>query len=176
MGIINNPSSPRIPINTCEGLFEKLKWDNQELEKGWNEYRTFNFVVTACHLHDDWIKSAGTREQRQRLNKLPVSAIKLFNTLRDITNASKHWKLDRPSQSKQIVTDVSMPEICDWYSYFIAGPVIYVTVGNARPSMPEIVSLTLECLTWILQGDSQVFPQELVDRLEMVFRPLQWNM
>jgi len=173
MAINNDLSSPRVPINTCEGLFEKLKWDNRELEQGWNEYRTFNFVVTAYHLYEDWIKSAGTREQRQRKNKLPEIALKLFKTLRDITNASKHWKLDSASQSKQIVTEVSTPEISDYYAYFIAGPVIYITVGNARPSMPELASITLECLTWILQGDSTVFPQELVDRLEIVFRPLE---
>ena len=62
--------SPRIPIDTCEGLFEKLKWDYKQLEEGWTEYRTFNFIVTAYHLYADWINSAGTREQKQRKNKL----------------------------------------------------------------------------------------------------------
>lgn len=166
-------SSPRIPIDTCEGLFEKLKWEYKELElNGWNEYRTFNFVVTAYHLYDDWFKSAGTREQKQRMNKLPDSAATLFKTLRDITNASKHWKLDQKSKGKQIVTDVSTPIIGGWHAYLVTGPVIYITVGDTRLSMPQLASLTLECLTWILQGDSLVFPQELIDRLEMVYRPL----
>jgi len=35
MDINNDLSSPRVPINTCEGLFEKLKWDNCELEQGY---------------------------------------------------------------------------------------------------------------------------------------------
>jgi hypothetical protein len=166
-------SSPRIPIDTCEGLFEKVKWEYKELELDWNEHRSFNFVVTAYHLYNDWFKSAGTREQKQRLNKLPDNAIKLFKTLRDITNASKHFKLELDAQKKQIVTDVSTPVIAGWHAYLVTGPVIYITVDNARLSMPELASLTLECLTWILQGNPPDFPQELIDRLEMVYRPLQ---
>lgn len=165
--------SPRIPINTCEDLFEKLKWDYEELKLGWHEYRSFNFVVTAYHLYADWFKSAGTLKQRQRLNKLPDSALTLFKTLRDITNASKHWKLDKDNKAKQIVTAVSPPVTAGWHAYLVTGPVTYITVGNARLSMPELACLTLECLTWILQGQPTDFPQELIDRLELVYRPRQ---
>ena len=55
---------PRLPIDSCEALFEKLKWDFQQLEKDWTSpYTTFNFVVTAYHLYQDWIKRAGSHEQ-----------------------------------------------------------------------------------------------------------------
>lgn len=104
-------------------------------------------------------------------SKLPDSGKKLFFTLRDLTNASKHWKLDSKGESKRIVSGVSGPEIADWYSYFIAGPVIYVLVNGARPSLPELAELTLECLDWILQGEGP-FPPSLVEKLETAFRPL----
>ncbi len=164
--------SPRIPIDTCEGLLEKLKWDYQQLQEGWTEYRTFNFVVTAYHLYADWIDSAGTKEQKQRKNKLPAQGRLLFSTLQDVTNSSKHWKLDAKGQKKQIVSAVSRPQIADWYAYFIAGPVLYVSVGSARPSMPELASLALECFDWILQGEKMSFPAKLTESLDNAFRPL----
>lgn len=167
------PKSPRIPIDTCEGLFEKLKWDYLQLQEGWTEYRTFNFVVTAYHLYADWINSAGTRDQKRRKNNLPAPALKLFATLRDVTNSSKHWKLDGKAKKKQIVSEVSKPEMADWYAYLIAGPVVYVSVDSARPSMPELGSLTIACFDWILQGDQVAFPVALTEKLEDVFRPLQ---
>ncbi len=171
MSVNSSPPSPRIPIDTCEGLFEKLKWDHQQLQDGWTEYCTFNFVVTAYHLYADWIDSAGALHQKRRKNKLPDCGKKLFFTLRDLTNASKHWKLDSKGEGKRIVSGVSGREIADWYSYFIAGPVIYVLVNGARPSLPELAELTLECLDWILQGED-TFPPPLAEKLETAFRPL----
>lgn len=165
-------TSPRLPINTCEELFEKVKWDLQELQQGWTEYRTFNFVVTAYHLYADWIDSVGTREQRQRKNALPTPGKKLFFVLRDITNASKHWHLDAQGERKKIVSDTSSPIIADWYAYFIAGPVIYVSVDNARPSLPEIAHATVKCLKWILDGGTGPFPSDLDKELNQVFRPI----
>jgi len=165
--------SPRIPIDTCEGLYDKLKWDYEQLEEGWTEYRTFNFVVTAYHLYADWIDKVGTRKQKQRKNKLPAQAQKLFFTLRDITNSSKHCELDASGRKKQIVSEVSKPIIADWYAYFIAGPVMYVLVDSARPSLPELASLTLECFDWLLRASEDAFPTLLLERLESVFKPLQ---
>ena len=164
--------SPRIPIDTCEGLFEKLKWDYQQLQEGWNEYRTFNFVVTAYHLYEDWIKHAGSKAQRSRKGKLPTIGKKLFYTLRDITNASKHWQLDSKSQNKKVVEGVSQPIIGDYYAYFIAGPVMYVSVGEARPGIPELASITIECLEWILNGETNTFPEALGEQIGVVFKPL----
>ena len=134
------------------GIFLFLELSSIKKE-GWNEYRTFNFVVTAYHLYVDWIKHAGSPAQIARKEKLPPIGKKLFYTLRDITNASKHWQLDTRSQTKQIVKGVSTPEIGDYYAYFIAGPVMYVSVGKARPSIPELASITIECLEWILNGE-----------------------
>jgi hypothetical protein len=163
--------SPRIPIDTCDGLFEKLKWDYQQLERGWGVYQTFNFVVTAYHLYEDWIKSTGSRLQKQRKHKLPEQGKKLFCTLRDITNASKHWQLNTKSQAIKVVSNVSSPEIGDWYAYFVAGPVMYVSVGDSKPSVPELAGTTLECLDWILNGPDNSFPATLKVQLDYIFQP-----
>lgn len=164
--------SPRIPIDTCEGLFEKLKWDHQQLQEDWNEYRTFNFVVTAYHLYADWINHVGSKAQRSRKGKLPAIGKKLFYTLRDITNASKHWLLDTKSQKRQIVQGVSKAQIGDWHAYFITGPVLYVSIGKACPSIPELAIITIECFEWILNGETDTFPETLNERIGIIFKPL----
>jgi len=169
--------APRIPLNTPEDLLDKLKLDYKELDNGRAEYKAFNFVVTAYHLFEDWIKKSPKsdlrlKKPRKRCENLPANARKLFDVLRDITNASKHFQLNEKSRNKQIVTDVSTPQIRDMHSFYNNRPVLYVTVEDACPSLSELACLTLECITWILQGDSDVFPPELIDRLDHVFRPL----
>lgn len=162
--------SPRIPIHTCEGLFEKLKWEYQRLQGEWNEYNSFNFIVTAYHLYCDWIDKAGSQAQKRRKNGLPADARKLFFVLRDITNASKHWTLDRPNQEKRVVDDVSDPKIADWDAYFNTGPVLYVSVNQANLSMPEVARLAVETLQWLLEDTTNVFPEPLLARLHECFQ------
>jgi hypothetical protein len=166
--------SPRIPLNSCSALLEKLKWDYAQFEHGWTEYRTFNFVITAYHLYGDWIKSIGTPSQKAR--KSTISGHRkgklLFNTLRDITNATKHWELDEANKRRQVVSEVTSPQIADWYAFLIAGPVVYVTVGDARPSMPELADMTVKCLSWIVDGTDSLIPKDIDDGLNTVFRPL----
>lgn len=167
------PSSlpqPRIPIHTCEGLFDKLKWEHKRLQDEWNEYNSFNFVLTAYHLYCDWIDKAGSQAQKQRKNGMPTNAKRLFFVLRDITNASKHWKLDTPNEAKRIVSDVSDPKIADWDSYFNTGSVIYISVDQANVSLPEVARLVIETLQWLLEDTTNVFPEPLLKRLHEYFQ------
>lgn len=168
MNNINN-KSPRLPLNTCSDLLAKLNWEHQQLQASWDTYRTFNFVITANHLYKDWIDKTGTDLQRLKKKNLPPLAIKLFKSWRDISNATKHWKLDR--NGGQVVTDVSEPIIGDWYAYFVAGPVIYVEVAGARPSLPELARVTLRCFEWLLSEVEDPFPDQLRVELEMIFTP-----
>jgi hypothetical protein len=166
-------STPRLPIDSCEALFQKLKWDYIQLEKDWSStYCAFNFVVTAYHLYQDWLPSAGSAEQKERRAALPDKGKLLFKVLRDITNATKHWELHARSQSQQVVSSVSTPQIGDWYAYLIAGPVSYVQVGDSRPSIIELAGVTIRCLKWLIEGE-QSFPlNDLSRQLEIVFSPL----
>jgi hypothetical protein len=166
--------SPRVPLHSCEALLDKLKWDYVQFEQGWTEYRTFNFIITAYHLYGDWIKSIGAPSQKVRKTTLsthPKGKL-LFNTLRDMTNATKHWELDAANKSRQVVSEVTSPQIADWYAHLIAGPVVYVTVGDARPSMPELADMAVKCLDWIINGDGSSIPTDIEDGLHAIFRPL----
>lgn len=129
-------NAPRIPLHSADDLYAKLKREHARLQAGWSTDDSFNFIVTAYHLYDDWARRAGTRAQQQRRNRLDPIAERLMHVLRDITNASKHWKLDAPNERKRVVGEVSSARIADWHSYFITGPQIYVTdVDGASLSM-----------------------------------------
>ncbi len=162
---------PRFTIESCQGLFGKLKWDYKQLESDWTSpYTTFNFVITAYHLYHDWIIKAGTEEQKLRRNNLPAKGKLLFNIWRDVTNATKHWELNEHSQKQQVVNNITGPLIGDWDSFLFTGPVYYVRVGDALPSLPELCEVTLKCFEWILEGELPEKLQLLERNLEIVFR------
>lgn len=163
-------NTPRLPIDSCEALFEKLKWDYTQLENDWSSpYGAFNFVVTAYHLYQDWIKQAGTTEQKERLANIPERGRLLFDVWRDVTNATKHWQLNERSQNKRVVNEVSGPNIGDWHSYFIIGPVLYVRVSDALPSLCELALVTVQCFKWLLGGEGAFEFAALERQLELVF-------
>ncbi|MES2413528.1 MAG: hypothetical protein V4614_06975 [Pseudomonadota bacterium] len=165
-------SVPRLPINSCEALFSKLKWDYAQLTKDWSSYSTFNFVLTAYHLYQDWIKAAGTEEQKARKAALPEQGRLLFEVWRDVSNATKHWELNARSQDQQVVNSVSNPQIADWYAYFVTGPVIYVQVGTAQPSLTQLADVTIWCFKWLIEGEESFKFKDLCRQLELVFRPI----
>ena len=166
---MKNPS-PRLPIDSCESLFEKLKFDYSQFQNDWTStYFAFNFIITAYHLYQDWINKSGTKEQMQRKELLSPDGKKLFEVLRDITNATKHFSLFEKNQQKQIAGSISGPIIGDWAAYFFHGPVLYVTVGNSRPNFVQISKATISCFNWILNGEKSNLDEEL----QALFSPIQ---
>lgn len=172
-----NPSktvypSPRLPIDSCQGMLMKLRWDEKQFETGWDEYKTFNFVLTARHLFTDWIDSAGTNIQKNRRKSLPREVILIFHAWRDIANASKHWALNPDGKKKQVVTEVTKPRIGDWHSYFITGPVIYISMGVARPGLPQLANVTVQTLDWIINSEKDAFPEALLKSIVTLLQPI----
>jgi hypothetical protein len=167
--------SPRLPLHTCEDLLAKLHWDHEQLQQGWNTYRSFNFIITANHLYKDWLKNIGTPLQKQRKGELPSQAQRVFKVLGDLANASKHWDLDAKNQKNQAVTAVSVPQIADWYAHLVAGPVIYVEVDGARPSLPELAEVTVHCLEWVINSEDEFFPAKLRADITLMLQPLAGN-
>jgi len=153
-------------------MLVKLKWDQKQFETGWDEYKTFNFVLTAHHLFTDWLDSAGTRSQKNKRKSLPNQAKLIFLAWRDIANASKHWTLKPDGQKKQVVTEVTSPRIGDWYAYFVSGPVIYVSIGKARPGLPQLADVTVRILEWIINSDEETFPVALLNALNTILEPI----
>lgn len=167
-------AAPRIPFRSADDLYGKLKREHERLQAEWNDDNSFNFIVTAYHLYDDWVRRAGTRGQQQRRNRLDPIAERLMHVLRDITNASKHWELNQRNEEKRVVDEVSPAMIADWEAYFLTGPQIYVSDSDgASLSMSSLSRLTMEVFGWIMEGTDNTFPPELRLKLEAAFQPLK---
>lgn len=166
MNTINKPPT-RFGLETYNDFYEKLKWESKRLEDGWGIYDTFNFIVTAHHLYVDWIDRCGNSTVKVRKSRFPVSAKLVMQCVADLANGNKHWQMNRPnSVERQVVKNVDKPMIGDYYSYFIAGPMIYVDFDNYSLSMSELMDLLLGYFKWIFEDEDISFPLELENQLD----------
>jgi len=153
----------RLALDTAEDMFEKLKWDEQQLVESWGVYPTFNFIVTAHHLYFDWIiKGRGAKpEQTERARRLPPNGKLLFQAITEVSNGTKHWKLTRKDVLEhQVVTDVSKPEVSDYDSYFF-GEMIYLSYNGYRLSMSAASALIMRYFEWIIYGGDEAALDDL---------------
>lgn len=160
-------------INTCYDLYKKLMFEGSTLENNWNEYNSFNFIVTAWHLYDDWLKS--DRENRPNLStkkkehhKTPQNMMKIIFALRDVANSSKHFTLNDASFNKKVVTGIHQPIVGDAAAYFLHGPMIYIEIENSVYSMRDLRHIVLLYFDWIFDDTVSVqkFPIEIQEHLE----------
>ena len=161
-------------LNTCFDLYKKVKYEGENLEKSnWNEYNSFNFIVTEWHLHNDWLNA--DRENRPKLAtqkkeqpKTPPEMMRIIFGLRDITNSSKHFFLDENAVKKKVVTGIYAPMIGDWASYFLHGPMIYVEIENAIFSMWDLRYIVLLYFDWVFNDSvpSNQFPSEIQEHIK----------
>jgi len=153
--------SPRIPINTVEELFKKLKWEEERLLESLNIYDIWNFVVTAHHLSKDWIRKQpiATQDQKDRQLSLPAEVTRLFVALGNIADGSKHFDLTW-AKNGQVVKEVTESEISDYDSYFF-GEMIYVTYDDYRISIWAASEIVVKSLEWVIFGDNW----DVVDKL-----------
>ena len=160
-------------LNTCFDLHNKLRYEGENLENNWTAYACFNFIVTAWHLHTDWIDA--DEENRPKLattkkgsKKTPANMMLVVYALRDITNYSKHSFLKKDAVKKKVITKIYPPIIGDWRSYFLDGPMIYVEINNSIYSMWDIRHIVLLYFDWIFNDDipANQFPVEIQDHLK----------
>lgn len=155
--------STRLPLATAEELYEKLKWDEQQLIVAWDVYPTFNFIVTTHHLYFDWIlKGRGaTPEQTERAKQLPPDAKLLFQAIIEVSNGSKHWTLTRQDVlDRQVITAVSGQGIFDYDSYFL-GEMVHLFFDGYLVSMAAASSMIMRYFEWIIYGNESSAVEEL---------------
>jgi hypothetical protein len=154
--------SPRLPINTVEEMFDKLRWEEARLVESWSVYDSWNFIVTAYHLSADWIEkpdSIATQVQRDRLKKIPADGQLLFKAVRQIANASKHLDLDS-AKKHQIVGEIEEPGAFDYDSYFF-GDMIRIRYDYYVVSMSAASAMVMRYLDWVIYGGDSGFFAEL---------------
>lgn len=69
-----------------------------------------------------------------------------------------------------MVNDITGPIIGDWYAFLISGPVFYIRVGGALPSLPELAQATISCFDWILTGENAIELAKLEAILNVIFK------
>lgn len=158
----------RLPINTAEEMFEKLKWEETRLVETWSVYDSYNFIVTAHHLFEDWICKgyACTVEQQHRAQNLPSEAKCVFDAVKDISNGSKHFKLTQNSSLKnQIVTEVTESG-CFGYDSYVEGDMVHFAFSEYFVSMGELSALVMRYMAWIIDGEDGDALAEMAAALE----------
>jgi hypothetical protein len=160
-------SAARFDVNSCNDMYAKLLFEVNRLENGWSEFDSMNFVFTAHHLYVDWISRCGTSHAQSKKAELPPGPVLVMQAVIDLSNGNKHWKVDRPgSLKKQVVTNVTSPLRGDWYSYLVAGPMVYIELNDYCISMRELTLQVCGYFAWILDENLSHFPSELVAQLE----------
>jgi|SRR5690554_117469 len=161
----------KVGLGSCTDLFEKLKYEKLKLDEEWNAYDFFNFTVTAWHLQSDWLKN--DREGRpahamRKINQAPEQMKEVVNIARDITNGSKHFKLDKPNMDKKVVEKVHAPEIRDWHSYFF-GPKHGISTKSAYYTTSDFLFLVHEYFVWIFSDNLSAteFPKNIAEHLRL---------
>jgi hypothetical protein len=153
--------NPRLPLDTVEQMFDKLKWEEARLVESWSVYDSFNFIVTAHHLWFDWMEHAGSLEQQSRAAELPDDAKMIFQAVVDVSNGTKHWVMNRPdSKKRQVVAEVTDP-ICAGYDSYFFGDMIHFKFDEYFVSMSEISALIMGFFEWIIYGTGEKSVDEL---------------
>jgi hypothetical protein len=158
-------------INTCQDLYEKLKYEAERLEKTWNIYDCFNFILTAWHLHHDWLERDS--ENRPRLStkkkeysKTTKEMMRVIHAFRDVANSSKHLRLKKGT--KKVVDEIHPREIRGWDAYFLHGPLIGISIGKSYFNMWDLRFLIMSYFEWIFDDSipANQFPEEIKKHLE----------
>ncbi|HHC7102375.1 TPA: hypothetical protein ACN341_004567 [Vibrio parahaemolyticus] len=155
----------KVGIETVHELREKLKFERQRVTQSYHPYDFFNFVVTAWHLHHDWIKNDKQNRPNlfyKKVNQAPPQMKELVNAARDLANGSKHFRLDKPNDEKKVVTEVHKPEIRDHFTY-VFGPQPGISVANAYYTIGELVDILDEYFEWLFDDltPADSFPDKL---------------
>lgn len=174
------PDNNKLPygINTCQDLYDKLKFEAERLEPTWNIYDCFNFVLTAWHLHHDWLevdKDNGpilSTEKKDCPNTTKEMML-VINAFKDIANSSKHFKLKKYSVNRKVVDEIHSPEIRDWAAYFLHGPLIGISIGKSYFNMWDLRFLIMSYFEWIFDDSTPAnqFPEEIKNHLERCVIP-----
>lgn len=178
--IITDQTGPVLGIDSSKAMFEKLKYESSRLQQGWHPYDTFNFLVTAWHLFEDWAKSddsrALSRMKRQR-KRLPRPMNLVLDIIRYLVNGSKHFHLTPNAAAKRRVCEVHTGEEVGWYEYFFHEDLPAVTVDDHWYfSIRVLHNLIMRYFEWTFDDSIPVnnFPQDLIAAIlycDMAHRP-----
>jgi hypothetical protein len=169
---IKDRDGPVLGIYSSKDMFEKLKYESLRLQKNWqNPYDSFNFLVTAWHLFNDWPKSDDrhnlSRIKRQK-NQLPSEMRLVLDITRDLTNGGKHFMLDPKAAKNRRVDVVHTGNEMDYYEYFFHEDLPAVTVETHwYLSIRILHNILIHYFTWVFNDSilANNFPSEISEAI-----------
>lgn len=166
--VFSGRDGPVIGINSSLEMYKKLKYESSRLENGWHIYDAFNFIVTARHLSEDWIKKDTLlRLPRTKINKSSDMDI-VLDIIRDLANGSKHFQLEKKAAAKRIVSETHIEKEASWYSYFFHENIPGVTVDNYDYfSIRVLKILIIRYFDWVFDDSCPAnnFPSDLSEAI-----------
>ncbi|MBB1294766.1 hypothetical protein [Pseudoalteromonas sp. SR41-4] len=169
---ISGRTGATLGFESSEDFYNKLLWDAKRLQEEWNVGDATNFLTTAWHLFQDWVKSdqknSMSRLKRNR-RKLPVQMNLVLDITRDLVNGSKHFELDQKSTDKRKISEVHDGLEASWFSYLFHEEIAGVTVeGGWYFSIRVLHNILLEYYVWVFD-DSQLpteFPEAILNAIK----------
>jgi hypothetical protein len=173
--LIENLDGPVLGIHSSLDMYEKLKYESARLQKNWeNAYDTFNFLVTAWHLFHDWPDSdakASLNRIKRHKSQLPKEMVFVMQIVNDLTNGSKHFKLDQKAASKRVISETHIGNEVGWYQYFFHErlPAINAEDVNHKGyfSIRVLHNIVMTYFEWVFDDNFLVsnFPKEIVEAI-----------
>ncbi len=170
---ITGNTGPTLGIETSADMYNKLKFESARLQKtGWNSaYDTFNFIVTAWHLYNDWTKSkdsSSLSKSKRNPNKLPESMLLVLSSVKDLCNGSKHLTLTPEAARKRQVNEVHTGEIQSWLAWFTQERIPGISVDvNWYFSIRVLHNIVMHYFEWVFDDEKPLksFPPELSEAI-----------
>jgi hypothetical protein len=106
-----------------------------------------------------------THDGKGTANKVTLDAAAIGSVSSIITTTTSST-LTVAGQKVTVVTDATICALTVWGGG-------YSSVGDALPSVCELVPVTIWCFEWLLKGEDGIESADLVGQLECVFRPIK---
>lgn len=163
---------PTLGLRCSQDLYHKLIFDAERLSKDWNGYDAFNFLVTAWHLFNDWLKSDPKKAlSRSKRNKriLCSEMVLVLDVVKDLVNGSKHFELDKKNADNRKVEQTHNGLEADYYSFFFHEDTLGVSVvGNWYFSIRVLHNIIINYYHWVFDDNKpcREFPPEILEAIE----------
>jgi hypothetical protein len=149
-------------LTDCGHLYDKLAHDSARLEDGWQPYDAFNFVVTAWHLHKDWVAETGSalaKSKRELAWGRPDMRL-VLEVLRDLATGAKHFS--SRATNRQRVDQVHTGQEVGFYEWFFHEDIPGASVGSNYFSIRVLRNISMAYFRWLLDDAvTAVFPTEI---------------
>jgi hypothetical protein len=135
-------------FNSAYDVFEKLKRDAEKLrESPLSKDECFNFVITAWHLHHDWMKKDVNLSQlaiaKHEKSKSVMKS--MMHALEVVANASKHIT----ARNNKNVKDTKLVEQLDYYSYYKSSFFPAIITDKAEYTLWKLQQIMVAYFEWI---------------------------